>query len=127
MICLRSLDCRAQSKTSGHRSSADLGRVIVSADGSILTNHHVVDGADKITVMTSDNIFRRKDRRIGQTERPCVIKIEGKDLLFFPGQFGPTSGRLVLGDLAIAGNGKPLPRHYVQPKAADGLRLGKKR
>src|SRR5438309_605422 len=29
--------------------------VIVSADGSILTNHHVVDGADKITVMMSDN------------------------------------------------------------------------
>src|SRR6478735_2181049 len=40
----------------GPRVERGLGSgVIVSADGTILTNNHVVDGADKITVQLSDD------------------------------------------------------------------------
>ena len=44
--------------------------VIVSADGTILTNNHVVDGADKITVQMGDNkTYRSKDRRNRPAQR----------------------------------------------------------
>ncbi len=55
--------------------------VIISKDGYILTNEHVVDGADKITVTLSDG---RKFSALlkGSDERSdlAVIKIEAKDL-----------------------------------------------
>jgi serine protease Do len=54
---------------------------IVSADGYILTNAHVVEGADEVTVRTTD---RREyaAKVVGMDKRTdvAVIKIEGKDL-----------------------------------------------
>ena len=58
---------------------------IVSADGYILTNNHVVEGADRLTVSLTD---RRafKGRVIGRdpTTDVAVIKIDGTDLPTVP-------------------------------------------
>ncbi|MDP2227689.1 MAG: DegQ family serine endoprotease [Moraxellaceae bacterium] len=54
---------------------------IISADGYVLTNNHVVQGADKVTVRLSDR--RELDAEvIGTDERSDValLKIDGKDL-----------------------------------------------
>ena len=54
---------------------------LISGDGYVLTNHHVVDGADSVTVKLSD---RRefKARVIGSDQQSDValLKVEGKDL-----------------------------------------------
>ena len=54
---------------------------IISADGLILTNHHVVDGADEITVRLTDN-REFKGKVLGSDAKTdiAVVKIEAKDL-----------------------------------------------
>ena len=55
--------------------------VIVSGDGYILTNHHVVESADDITITLYDN--RRFDAELVGTDpltEIAVIKIDGDDL-----------------------------------------------
>ncbi len=54
---------------------------IVSADGLILTNHHVVDGADEITVRLTDN-REFKGKVLGSDAKTdiAVVKIEATDL-----------------------------------------------
>lgn len=54
---------------------------IVSADGLILTNHHVIDGADEITVRLTDN-REFKGKVLGSDAKTdiAVVKIEAKDL-----------------------------------------------
>ena len=79
--------------------------VIVSADGSILTNHHVVDGAEKITVMTSDN--KTFDAKIVGSDQPsdlAVLKIEATNLPFLT--LG-NSDTVRVGDIVLA-IGNPL-------------------
>jgi serine protease Do len=55
--------------------------VIVRADGYVLTNHHVVDGAEQVTVdMTDGRSFKAK---VVGTDKPsdlAVLKVDGKDL-----------------------------------------------
>ena len=56
--------------------------VIISTDGYIVTNSHVVDGADELTVTLSDN--KEYSARIIGTDKTtdlALIKIDGKDLL----------------------------------------------
>ena len=55
--------------------------VIISADGYIVTNNHVVDGADELTVTLNDN-KEYSARIIGadKTTDLALIKIDGKDL-----------------------------------------------
>lgn len=55
--------------------------VIISADGYIVTNNHVVDKADEITVKLNDN-REFKGRIIGTDETTdlALVKIEAKDL-----------------------------------------------
>ena len=79
--------------------------VIVSADGSILTNHHVVDGANKITVLMSDN--KSYAAKIVGTDQPsdlAVLKIEGENLPFL--NLG-NSDSVRVGDIVLA-IGNPL-------------------
>ncbi len=79
--------------------------VIVSADGSILTNHHVVDGAEKITVMMSDN--KSYDAKVVGTDQPsdlAVLKIEAQNLPFLT--LG-NSDSVRVGDIVLA-IGNPL-------------------
>lgn len=54
---------------------------IVSADGLILTNHHVVDGADEITVRLTDN-REFKGKVLGSDAKTdiAVVKIEAQNL-----------------------------------------------
>lgn len=79
--------------------------VIVSADGSVLTNHHVVDGAEKITVLTSDN--KSYTAKIVGTDKPsdlAVLKIEAQGLPFL--SLG-NSDSVRVGDIVLA-IGNPL-------------------
>jgi serine protease Do len=54
---------------------------IISADGYLLTNHHVVEGSDEITVTLQDK-REFKGKLIGSDPKSDValVKIEGKDL-----------------------------------------------
>lgn len=79
--------------------------VLVSADGSILTNHHVVDGAEKITVLMSDNkSFKAKIVGSDQPSDLAVLKIEGENLPFLT--LG-NSDTVRVGDIVLA-IGNPL-------------------
>ncbi len=62
------------------REAAGSG-VIISADGYIVTNNHVVDGADELTVTLNDN-KEYSARIIGadKTTDLALIKIDGKNL-----------------------------------------------
>lgn len=54
---------------------------VISADGLILTNHHVVDGADEIKVRLTDNReFTGKVLGSDAKTDIAVVKIEAKDL-----------------------------------------------
>lgn len=54
---------------------------IISPDGYILTNHHVVDGADEVTVhLTDKKEFKAKVIGSDAKTDVALIKVEGKDL-----------------------------------------------
>ncbi|MDM7923909.1 MAG: trypsin-like peptidase domain-containing protein, partial [Pyrinomonadaceae bacterium] len=79
--------------------------VIVSADGTIMTNAHVIDGAQKITVLTSDN--KRFDAKLVGIDKPsdlAVVKIEAQNLPFLT--LG-NSDTVRVGDIVLA-IGNPL-------------------
>ncbi len=54
---------------------------IISSDGLILTNHHVIDGADEITVRLTDK-REFKGKVLGSDKKTdiAVVKIDAKDL-----------------------------------------------
>ncbi len=79
--------------------------VIVSADGSVLTNHHVIDGADKITVRMQDGkTFEAKTVGSDQPSDLAVLKIESTNLPFLT--LG-NSDSVRVGDIVLA-IGNPL-------------------
>ena len=63
------------------RAAAGSG-VIISADGYIVTNNHVVDGADELTVSLNEGSKEFSARVIGadKTTDLALIKIDAKDL-----------------------------------------------
>jgi len=74
--------------------------VIVTKDGYILTNNHVVDGADTITVSLSDK--RTFDARVvGRDDKTdlAVLKIDASDLL--PAELGD-SDQINVGEWVLA-------------------------
>ncbi|MFA6685778.1 MAG: trypsin-like peptidase domain-containing protein, partial [Arcobacteraceae bacterium] len=76
--------------------------VIVSSDGYIITNSHVVDGADEITVtLAGDSTTEHKAKLIGTDPKSdvAVIKIEQKNLPFI--QFA-NSNKVREGDVVFA-------------------------
>jgi Do/DeqQ family serine protease len=79
--------------------------VIVRPDGTILTNHHVVDGAEQIKVeLVNHRIF---DAKVLGSDAPsdlAVVKIDGKELAALT--LGD-SDRVRVGDIALA-IGNPL-------------------
>lgn len=80
--------------------------VIVSADGTILTNNHVVEGADKITVFMSDN--KTFEAKLVGSDKPsdlAVLKLEGQQNLPFL-NLG-NSDNVRIGDIVLA-IGNPL-------------------
>ena len=69
-------------KSDRQREVQSLGSgFIISADGYVLTNNHVIDGADEILVRLSDR-SELKAKLVGTDPRTdvAVLKIEGKDL-----------------------------------------------
>jgi Do/DeqQ family serine protease len=79
--------------------------VIVSADGTILTNYHVIDGAEKITVSTNDNkSFEAKVIGSDQPSDLAVVKIEAQNLPYLT--LG-NSDNVRVGDIVLA-IGNPL-------------------
>ena len=79
--------------------------VVVDANGTILTNYHVVEGADKITVAMSDNTTY--EAKVVGTDQPsdlAVIKVEATNLPFLT--LG-NSDSVRVGDIVLA-IGNPL-------------------
>jgi Do/DeqQ family serine protease len=79
--------------------------VIVSPDGYILTNHHVVDGAEQIKVDMNDN--RTLDARVVGSDPPsdlALLKVEASNL---PVLTLGDSDRVRVGDVVLA-IGNPL-------------------
>ncbi|GHU80395.1 serine protease [Bacteroidia bacterium] len=74
--------------------------VIISTDGYIVTNNHVIDGADEIEVTTnSDKTYKAK--LVGRDEATdiALLKIDGKDFPVIP--FGD-SDALKIGEWVLA-------------------------
>ena len=85
-----------------HKEGLGLGSgVIVSPEGHILTNNHVIDGADEIIVKLGTNQHEYKATKIGNDPDAdiAVLKIEGKDL---PAITFADSDKVRVGDVAIA-------------------------
>jgi serine protease Do len=76
--------------------------VLVSADGIVLTNNHVVDGADEIKVTTSDKReFKAKVLGTDSKSDVAVLKLQGDTKGLRPLEFADSS-RLRLGDVVLA-------------------------
>ncbi|MEZ5307545.1 MAG: Do family serine endopeptidase [Pyrinomonadaceae bacterium] len=107
----------------GPRIGAGSG-VIVSADGTILTNHHVIENARKITVETSEN--KTYEATVVGSDAPsdlAVIKIKGDAFPFL--KLGD-SDAVRVGDIVLAignplGIGKTVTAGII---SAKGRRTG---
>jgi serine protease Do len=75
--------------------------VLVSKDGYLLTNNHVVEGADEVKVALADNKKQYPAKVVGRDPKTdlAVLKIEGEDLPF--AAFGD-SDTLKVGDVVLA-------------------------
>ncbi len=91
---------RPNGKTPDQRERGLGSGVIVSADGYILTNNHVVEGANDVKVYLSDKT-ELKARIIGTDPKTdiAVIKVDAKGLPTLP--LGDSS-QVQVGDLALA-------------------------
>jgi Do/DeqQ family serine protease len=79
--------------------------VVISADGFIVTNHHVIDGAEEITVELTDK--RNFPAKLVGSDPPsdlAVLKIDAKDL---PALTLGDSDKVRVGDIVLA-VGNPL-------------------
>ena len=88
-----------QKRKTQPRASSGSG-VIISTDGYIVTNNHVVDGADELTVTLNDN--REFSARIIGTDKTtdlALIKVDAKDL---PAITIGSSDKLKVGEWVLA-------------------------
>ncbi|MFT6853552.1 MAG: serine protease Do, partial [Cyclobacteriaceae bacterium] len=85
----------------GRRPSRGSGSgVIISDQGHIVTNHHVVDGASSIEIMLNDNsTYEAKIIGLDPTTDLAVLKVEGAS--FVPMKWG-NSDQLQLGEWVLA-------------------------
>jgi serine protease Do len=98
--------------------------VIVSSNGYVLTNNHVVDGASEVTVTLHDK-REFKARVIGTDSRTdiAVIKIEGSN---FPTLTLADSSKVEVGDIVLAvgdpfGVGQTVTQGIVSATGRSGL------
>ena len=72
-------------KTNPQKIEASGSGVIISKDGYIATNHHVVDNADNIEVTLYDNrTFKAKVIGVDSQTDLALLKIEAEDLTLIP-------------------------------------------
>jgi len=91
---------QGQGKPHAEREQALGSGVIITSDGTILTNNHVIDGATDIKVQLSDKRdFTAKLVGADPKSDIAVLKIEGRDLPTLP--LGDSS-QLNVGDLIFA-------------------------
>ncbi len=84
------------------REEQSLGSgVIISEDGYILTNNHVVDGADEIKAVLADGKKEFEAKVVGTDPQPdvAVLKVQGRSL---PAITVADSDQLEVGDVVIA-------------------------
>ena len=95
--CIGSVVSITASAQSGKSSGTG---IILSADGYLITNHHVIENAQVIAVQTSDD-RQFQASIIGSDEASdlAVLKVESDDLQ--PAEFGD-SGKLAVGDRVVA-------------------------
>lgn len=87
------------------RASALGSGVIVSADGYILTNHHVIDGAEQIKVDLNDN--RTLDAKVVGSDTPSDLAVLKVDATNLPVLTLGNSDNVQVGDVVLA-LGNPL-------------------
>jgi serine protease Do len=98
--------------------------VVVSADGQIVTNNHVVEGADEIKVTFADRKeFTAKLVGADKSSDLAFLKIEAKGLPYLP--FGDSS-KLRLGEFVLAvgnpfGVGQTVTMGIVSAKGRAGM------
>ncbi len=75
--------------------------VIVSRDGYLITNNHVVDGADEIKVTLANSKKTYDGKIVGRDSKTdiAIVKIEGKD---FPAATLADSEKVEVGDVVLA-------------------------
>ena len=95
--CIGSVVSITASAQSGKSSGTG---IVLSADGYLITNHHVIENAQVIAVQTSDD-RQFQASIIGSDEASdlAVLKVEADDLQ--PAEFGD-SGKLAVGDRVVA-------------------------
>src|SRR5499427_10096794 len=106
------------------RQEGEGSGVIVSSDGYIVTNNHVVDGATELTVSMSDK-REMKARVIGTDSQTdiALIKVDAKDL---PHVTLGSSAAVEVGDIALAignpfGLGQTVTMGIVSATGRGGL------
>lgn len=107
----------------GHKATSAGSGFIISADGLIVTNHHVIDNAEKITVTLSNN-QKFEAKIIGSDNRTdiALLKIDSKSPLAFV-EFGNSDNSRV-GDFVITignpfGLGSTVTSGIISAQARD--------
>ena len=95
--CIGSVVSITASSQSGKSSGTG---IVLSADGYLITNHHVIENAQVIAVQTSDE-RQFQAAIVGSDEASdlAVLKVDATDLQ--PAEFGD-SGKLAVGDCVVA-------------------------
>lgn len=85
----------------GERQTSSLGSgVIASADGYVLTNHHVVDGADAIEVLLADGT--RASARVVGTDPETDLAVLRVDMVDLPAIVFGNADEAKVGDVVLA-------------------------
>ncbi len=99
--------------------------VIMTEDGYIVTNNHVVDGADEIKVALADDVTKYDAKVVGTDPQTdiAVIKVEGKNL---PAITLTDSDNVGVGDVVLAignpfGVGQTVTMGIVSAKGRAGM------
>ena len=108
-IYLRNIDSVVSISCAGYGSSSTGTGVILSADGYLVTNAHVVDGAGSIDVLlTDDRVFSADLVGSDEISDLAVLQIDAEGLI--PARFGDST-QLRVGD-TVAAIGDPLGIKY---------------